>query len=147
MGISSNLLEIREYTDEGYKPVIDYDKWRVAVLNYCDELLPENINHFQKHDETDEVFVLLKGRCILFVGEGKEEVTEIYAEDLEPLKLYNVKRSIWHTHTLSKDAMVLIVENKDTTADNSPLLTLTNGQKEKLIDLTRKLWDDQINDK
>lgn len=32
MGINSNLLEIKEYTDEGYSPVIDYDKWRVAVL-------------------------------------------------------------------------------------------------------------------
>lgn len=144
MGISSSILEIGEYAGEGYSPVIDYDKWRVAVLNYCAELLPENITHMQRHDETDEVFVLLKGHCILFIGEGKEEVTEIYAENLEPFKIYNVKRSVWHTHTLSEDAMVLIVENRDTTNDNSPILALNRVQKEKLIDLTSSLWKGQV---
>lgn len=48
----------------------------------------------QKHDETDKIFVLLKGRCILFISEGEEEITEIYAENLEPLKIYNVKQSV-----------------------------------------------------
>lgn len=36
MEINSNLLEIKDYTDEGYCPVIDYNKWRVAILNYCE---------------------------------------------------------------------------------------------------------------
>ncbi len=44
MAISKDLLEVKEYADEGYKPVIDYGQWRVAVLNYCDELLPEEID-------------------------------------------------------------------------------------------------------
>jgi mannose-6-phosphate isomerase-like protein (cupin superfamily) len=72
----------------------------------------------QRHDQTDEVFVLLEGRCILFLGAGGDSVTELFAEDMQPLKLYNVKRGTWHSHTLSDDAVVLIVENIDTTVWN-----------------------------
>ena len=139
MNIDQKLLDIKTYSEEGYRPVIDYDSWRVAVLNYCDELLPENITKFQRHDETDEVFVLLKGSCILFIGEGDKEITEIHAQPMEPLKLYNVKRSVWHSHTLSQDAMVLIVENRDTTDANSPEIKLSKNQRNQLIRLADEL--------
>jgi hypothetical protein len=31
--MKSDLIEIKEYEEAGYKPVIDYGEWRVAVLN------------------------------------------------------------------------------------------------------------------
>ena len=140
MAVSEKLLEVCEYLAEGYRPLIDYGAWRVAVLRYIDELLPENLDKMQRHDETDEVFVLLAGRCILFLGAGDEEVTEVVAQDLEPLKLYNVKRGAWHTHTLSEDATVLIVENRDTGTQNSPEIALSAAQREAIQALTRELW-------
>lgn len=130
------LIEIKEYNSEGYKPLVDYDSWRVAVLNYCTELLPKNIKKVQKHDETDEVFVLLKGKCILFIVEDKN----IFAYEMKPLKLYNIKRSVWHTHTLSKDAVVLIVENSDTNLANSPEKKLTKKQQKTIAEYTKNLW-------
>jgi hypothetical protein len=138
--IDEALLTVHEYTGEGYLPLIDYGQWRVAILRYIDELLPHKIASMQRHDETDEVFVLLEGRCILFIGEGDERISEIYAQDLQPLKLYNVKRSCWHTHVLDKDASVLIVENMDTTDRNSPQISLDASQREKLVSLTRQMW-------
>ncbi|MDZ7672493.1 MAG: hypothetical protein U5K53_06635 [Halanaerobiales bacterium] len=140
MSQKDKLIEIKEYNLEGYKPLVDYDQWRVAILNYCAELLPENINKVQKHDETDEVFVLLKGKCILFAAEDKNNIKNIYAQEMQPLKLYNIKRSVWHTHTLSKDAVVLIVENRDTTLANSPEKELTKKQQETIIEQTNNLW-------
>ncbi len=140
MPIPETLLEIRDYGGEGYRPLIDFGAWRVAVLRAIDELLPENLATMQRHDETDEVFVLLAGRCILFFGEGTDAVTTIHAADMEPLKLYNVKRGAWHTHTLSEDATVLIVENVDTTDANSPLVTLNAAQRAEIVQLTQALW-------
>ena len=134
--MKSDLIEIKKYEGAGYKPVIDYDKWRVAVLNYCDELLPENIEKMQKHNQTDEVFVLLKGKCMLFMAEGDQEIEEIYAQEMEPYKMYNIKRSVWHTHTLSEEAMVLIVENRDTDLDNSPEIDLTEKERKRIIELS-----------
>lgn len=142
MPIAKNLLEVSEYSGEGYLPLVDFDTWRVAVLNFIDELLPERLNIMQRHDETDEVFVLLKGRCILFLGSGDQAVIKIYAEDLRPLKFYNVKKGCWHTHTLSEDASVLIVENLDTTSENSPTIALSAPQRRELVNLTHQLWQE-----
>ena len=57
MGVPEKLLEVREYKKEGYSPVVDYGAWRVAILNYNDQLLPENLTAMQRHNETDEVFI------------------------------------------------------------------------------------------
>ena len=134
------LLEIHSYNGAGYKPFVDFGAWRVAILRYIDELRVESLGAMQRHDETDEVFVLLAGRCILFVGEGNDTVTAIHARDMEPLRLYNVKRGAWHTHTLSRDATVLIVENCDTAGANSPTIGLGAAQRQDLAERTRQLW-------
>jgi hypothetical protein len=138
--LPESLLEIRAHDAPDYKPLIDYQSWRVALMNYTADLLPEKINRMQKHTETDEVFVLLAGRCILFLGEGEERVTKVHAADMEPFKLYNVKRGVWHAHTFSEDAKVLIVENRDTEESNSPFAGLTVGQCKEIVELTKKLW-------
>jgi hypothetical protein len=140
MSTPEHLLEIHQHDAPSYKPLVDFENWRVAVLNFSADLLPENLTRMQRHNETDEVFVLLQGRCMLFVGEGSDNVTGIYAEDLVPGRVYNVKRAVWHTHTLSPDAKVLVVENRDTTYDNSPFVDLTPEQHQQLIALTRALW-------
>jgi hypothetical protein len=138
--INETLLEVREYLGDGYQPLVDYESWRVAILRYHEELLPENLHTMQRHNETDEVFVLLVGRCILFLGAGGEQVEKVYAQDMEPLKLYNVKKACWHTHTLSQDAVVLIVENRDTVVENSPTIPLSVAQHEEIRALTRQCW-------
>ena len=66
-------------------------------------------------------------------GGNGEHIGEIEAIKLEPLKLYNVKRGTYHTHTPEKNSTVLIVENVDTTDDNSPKEKLTLEQK-KIIE-------------
>jgi hypothetical protein len=134
------LLEVSEHNEPDYKPVIDYQSWRVALMNYTPDLVPEKINTMQKHVETDEVFVLLAGHCILFLGEGDDAVTDIYAVDMQLFQLYNVKRGAWHSHTFSEDAKVLIVENRDTVDANSPFVDLTPKQCQRVIDLTAQLW-------
>ncbi|MBU0664731.1 MAG: hypothetical protein KJ990_09340 [Proteobacteria bacterium] len=140
MKISETLLEIRDHNLAGYKPVIDYANWRVAILNFSNELRAEKITALQRHNETDEVFVLLRGRCILFLGQGDQTITTIHGQDMIPHTVYNVKKGAWHSHTLSEDAMVLIVENRDTTYGNSPFCSLNSVQQEALMELTRSLW-------
>lgn len=135
-----NLLEVSTFSGEGYLPLVDYGAWRVAMLRYHPELESSAISTMQRHNETDEVFVLLAGRCILFVGEGMDHVTSIHAADMTPLQLYNVKCGAWHTHTLSRDASVLIIENRDTTGDNSPVVPISTAQQAEIVRLTQQLW-------
>jgi mannose-6-phosphate isomerase-like protein (cupin superfamily) len=141
MPIDPSLLEIHTHPEPGYRPLVDFQAWRVAVLNHIDELLPENLKDLQRHDETDEVFVLLRGRCILFIGDGRDEAGTVQAVDLEPLKVYNVKQGVWHNHTLSEDAAVLVVENRDTTLENSPFCRLSPEQRAWVVAETGRLWE------
>lgn len=138
--LPDTLLEVRDHTGPDYMPLVDYQSWRVALMNYTDDLTPDKINRMQKHTETDEVFVLMAGRCILFIGEGEESVNNVHAVDMELYKLYNVKRGVWHSHTFSKDARVLIVENRDTVVENSPFVGLNGEQQNEVMELTKKLW-------
>ena len=138
--LSESLIEIREHNGPDYQPLVDYQNWRVAIINYTPDLTPDKINRMQKHTETDEVFVLMTGRCILFLGEGKERVTKVHGVDMEPYKAYNIKRGVWHSHTFSEDARVLIVENRDTVVENSPFVGLSGEQCKEIIELTKALW-------
>lgn len=130
--IDDSELEILSYDGEGYLPLLRFGAWRVAELRYCDELLPQNIGKLQRHDGTDEAFVLLAGHCTLFLGGRGPGIGEIGAQPLEPLRIYNIRRGTWHSHTLSRDATVLIIENEDTCGANSPELPLSPQQRRTL---------------
>ncbi|MFT5558468.1 MAG: hypothetical protein ACJAYB_000946 [Psychromonas sp.] len=140
--MKNHLLEVSEYNAAGYSPVVDFQTWRVAMLNYIDELDPDQIDNFQCHNETDEVFVLLSGKCILFCAEvdEKNNIIDIISWNMEINKTYNIKRGVYHTHTLSEDAKVLIVENSDTADNNSPKILIDDSVRHRLVKITSELW-------
>jgi hypothetical protein len=140
--MDEELLEIREFTGPGYQPVIDFGAWRVAILNYLDEIHPERIQSMERHNETDEVFVLVKGKGILFLGEGAMHITSVIPQVMEAGKIYNVKRGVWHTVVLSRDGSVLIVENQNTTRDNSNYSPLTHDQRSLIVEVARSEQSD-----
>ncbi len=130
--MKQELIAVSSYEGEGYVPMIDFESWRVAILNYCEELEVQNLKTMQKHDESDEVFVLLSGNCTLFTGGNGEQIGEIDMISMVPKKLYNVKKGVFHTHTLDREGSVLIVENQNTCDENSPTRDMTEEQIEVL---------------
>ena len=92
--------------------------------------------------ETDEVFVLLAGHCILFLAEVDKhhQIVDIHAIDMEPYRAYNIKHGVFHTHTLTEDAKVLIVENRDTGDANSPKIMINQPINQQLVKLTAEKW-------
>jgi ureidoglycolate hydrolase len=122
------MLDILDYKGEGYKPLVDFGEWRVAILRYLDALQPDRINSMERHTATDEVFVLLRGTGVLILGGCQAFVKEIYPQVMEIGIIYNVKCNIWHTILLSHDSSVLLVENRDTTTDNTEYTNLTPEQ-------------------
>ena len=61
----------------------------------------------------------------------------IYSQVMEYGKVYNVKRSTWHTILLSRDASVLLVENKDTGKHNSEYLQLLPEQRHPILEIAQ----------
>lgn len=111
-------IEIMEYKGEGYSPLVRYDSWRVAIANYAERFSERKNIYLERHLETDEVFVLLKGSCILLIGENIERI------QLELCKTYNVKKGTWHNMFLSKDASVMIIENDNTCKENTEYMEI-----------------------
>jgi ureidoglycolate hydrolase len=133
--MDENLLEIRQYTGEGYRPLIDYADWRVAILRWEESLLPQNIGMMERHTQTDEVFVLLEGQATLILGGNSDRVESIQVQDLAISTLYNVKQNAWHTILLSQDASILIVENRDTGEDNTEYFRLSREFKKMILEI------------
>jgi hypothetical protein len=123
------VLEIREHEGEGYKALIDYGSWRVAILRFQDGLLPEQ-QTMERHMETDEVFVLTKGQGLLIMGGNSPAVDGLALQAMEIGKIYNIRKNAWHTVALSSDASVLIVENQDTGSHNSEYVDLSVEQRQ-----------------
>jgi len=131
--MDETILEIKEFKGIGYLPMIDFGTWRVAFLRYIDELIPHNINRVERHRETDEVFVLLEGQAVLFMGTGDEQVEKLEPLVMEPCKLYNMKQNAWHCCVLSHDATILLVENRNTGLANTDYCALEDDQKELVV--------------
>lgn len=134
MEISQELLEITQNTSPGYHPLTQYDKWLVAVLNEGDDNNAFcKINCLEYHAQTDEVFILLKGKATLIVSGGRDKPEKIQKVDIEPLKCFNVKKGVWHSIVLQDGGVVAIVENSNTSKDNSEYYYLSDEEKEMLL--------------
>jgi ureidoglycolate hydrolase len=126
------LIDIIKISQEGYTPLVDYQTWRVAVLKFCDDVRVDRLDSMQRHLETDEVFVLLEGSCVLISGGNGERPGEVECVSMVKNQLYNVKKGVWHTHALDEEGSVLIIENQDTCDKNSPTESLNREQIEAI---------------
>lgn len=132
------LLEIRGFTGEGFQPLVCFGTWRVAMLNYQEDLNPAKVDKLERHPETDEVFILIRGQGILFVGDGELQVANLYPQVMEVGKIFNVKPQTWHTIVLSRDASVVIVENDDTGEENSEFVSLKPEHRRFILTIAQR---------
>ncbi len=116
--MNRNVLDVLEYDGDGYSRVVSGAKWTVAALNYAERFDERSIVALERHNLTDETFVLLSGEATLVVGENAERVR------MEPLKFYNVRAGAWHNIFVSRDARVLVAENADTSRENTEYLDI-----------------------
>jgi ureidoglycolate hydrolase len=128
--MDEKILEVREHSGEGYKPLVDYGSWRVAILRFQDRMLPEHQSSMERHLETDEVFVLTKGNALIILGGSEPQVGALTLRTMEIGKIYNIRKNAWHTLSISREASVVIVENQNTSKDNSEYAQLSQEQRE-----------------
>jgi ureidoglycolate hydrolase len=132
--MDENLLQIKDYDGDGFKPLVTFSNWRVGILRYLEDISPDNNSTMERHTETDEVFVLMQGRGVLIIGGNGLQVDRISPQTMEPDKVYNIRRNVWHTILLSRDASILIVENYDTGEQNSEFTSLSNVVHRQIVE-------------
>ncbi|MBU1141908.1 MAG: hypothetical protein KKG64_05220 [Firmicutes bacterium] len=134
--------DIYEFNGIGYKKLFYHQNWRVSMLNYIEELDINHIAYVESHQFTDEVFVLLEGSCSIFFAEvGNHQIVSFSILNLEPHKVYQVHSGVFHTHILSLDAKVLIIEEENTCEGNSPRIYIGKESRALLI----KTYQEKLN--
>ena len=63
----------------------------------------------KRHNDTDEVFLLIKGNATLLTRENIGDTCEI--TKLEPLTAYTVTKGTWHHLAVSEDAALFVTES------------------------------------
>lgn len=109
-------LEVQTYDGDFFRPLVVFDAWRIAALNHGPHF--ECLRRLERHLQTDESFVLLAGEATLHIGEDAKAV---------PMSIgavYNVRKGTWHTIVTRPGARCLVVENADTSRDNTEYLDL-----------------------
>jgi len=135
--MDESVLEIRDYDGAGYQPLVDYGEWRVAILNWLDNVRPDLNNVMERHTQTDEIFVLTRGKGVLLMGGNGPQADGVHPQAMEIGKIYNVKCNAWHAILLSREASVLLVENKDTGDHNSEYCKLSAELHRKLMEIAQ----------
>jgi hypothetical protein len=135
--MNENWLQIHSYEGQGFQPQVTFKSWQVAILNYLDKIHPERNNSMERHTETDEVFVLMRGWGILIIGGNGKTIEGVYPQVMEIGKVYNVRVNTWHTILLSEDASVLLMEECNTVVENSEYTTLPDEFHKQIMEIAR----------
>lgn len=127
------LVAVAQHFDTGFAPVMDFAGWRVAVSRHAVGTSPQDFRRVQRHNETNEVFILTQGEAQMVVMGGDTPPTEPYVFHLEPNVVYNVQQGVWHGSFLSPDAHIIIFERADTGPHNSDTYELDDATVDAIL--------------
>ncbi len=103
------MIEKYNYTGEDFKAVMQFEGWKIGFLRYSERF--SGFKVLERHNKTDEAFVLLEGTAVLH--------TEDESLNMEKCTLYNIPKGVWHHIMVSENATVMVVENSNTSAENT----------------------------
>lgn len=121
-----------EFSGEGMKRVFENEKWTVGIKNWKPANDVTGVDCLERHNLTDELFVLLEGSCTLIYANETEKGLEFGAVKMEKDKVYNIPATLWHNTITRKDTKMILIEDSNTSMENSDILKLDAGQIEKV---------------
>jgi mannose-6-phosphate isomerase-like protein (cupin superfamily) len=118
---SPHRIDSFAWRGDGFHPFVSHRNWLVALMNWEPRFDSAHVGQIERHNQTDEVFVLTHGRGLLYVD---NDLT-IQAIDMLPGLIYNVTRGTWHSVIGTRESSWLIVESNDTNEQNTDYRQLT----------------------
>jgi hypothetical protein len=117
--VPTTLVEIGEYFGVGFQPVLNFEGWRVAMKRAADNTSPAKFHSVDRHNETNEVFVLTTGQAEMLLMEGGNAPTAFHLFPMELNVAYSVQAEAWHHVFMSDDAHIIVFERSNTSRENS----------------------------
>ncbi len=109
-----NKIEIIKAEKEGYETVLRFESWRIGLIKPAERFT--NITYLERHLLTDEAFVLLQGGATLIHMDDAENVETF---EMRTGVVYNVPQANWHAVKIDDDSLVMVVENAETSRENT----------------------------
>ena len=106
-------VEIYSHSEKGYKTMFSFGAWRIGMLREYERFI--HLTYLERHCLSDEAFALLAGRAVLVTHEADGYVFTL----MEPEKVYNIPKGLWHNIYVDSTAVVIIAENSETGRENS----------------------------
>ena len=123
-----------QYEGEALKRVYENSQWTVGIKNWKPANDIEHIGNLERHNCTDELFVLLNGSCTLVYATEVGSGLNMKIVEMRPHAVYQIPPTLWHNTVMTEDAKLLLIENSDTSMGNSDLRDLTKEEVSFLKD-------------
>ncbi|MFW6680383.1 cupin [Lacrimispora sp. AGF001] len=117
-----------QYDGEALKRVYENPQWTVGIKNWKPANDIEQIGNLERHNCTDELFVLLNGSCSLVYATEEGAGLDIKIVEMRPYAVYQIPPTLWHNTIMTKEAKLILIENSDTSMENSDLRDLTKEE-------------------
>ncbi|PJJ30281.1 cupin domain-containing protein [Lacrimispora celerecrescens] len=128
-------IAVYEFAGEGMQRVFENEKWTVGIKNWKPANDVTGIDCLERHNNTDELFVLVEGACTLIYANESKEGLEFGVVNMQPDKVYNIPATLWHNTITQKDTKMILIEDSNTSMNNSDILELDEGQIVKIRSL------------
>jgi len=132
------LMEKGESLMQKYTPVLDFEGWRVAMLRHFDGTDPAHFAKVERHNTSNEVFILTEGSADLIVCENGDRPGRPYVFSMQRNVAYNIRKSVWHHVVMSKDAHIVLFEKTEVSKENSDYHYFDEKEKKEIRERFRK---------
>ena len=126
-----------EFGGEGMQRVFENEKWTVGIKNWKPANDITGIDCLERHNLTDELFVLVAGSCTLVYANETDNGLEFGSVAMEPNKVYNIPVTLWHNTITCKDTKMILIEDSSTSMDNSDIYNLDAKELETVKSLVK----------
>ncbi len=117
-----------QYDGEALKRVYENSQWTVGIKNWKPANDIDQIGNLERHNRTDELFVLLNGSCALVYATEEGNGLNLKIVEMRPHAVYQIPPALWHNTIMTKEAKLLLIENSDTSMENTDLRDLTKEE-------------------
>jgi len=120
------------HSGEGFCPLVICPGWQVAQLNDRADLHGEVLSQVERHMQTDEVFLLVRGRAILLAASERGDVLKWDVLPMAAGVTYTVPKGVWHAIVTFPGVQVAIVE-KDRTHESDVFRRPLTADERKVL--------------
>ena len=111
------IKSIKEHLS-GFYPMCATDKWQVAYITYSDAY--GDLKELKRHMTTDEVIIPVLGNSTLYTYENDKVVCMELCKNV----VYNIEKGTWHHLKISRDALLIVVEDSNITKQSTERMTI-----------------------